>query len=844
MDKRRKKRLIVFASAIILLVLLCLSISFFSPAQRVVVRSVFRILGVDARIDFSRLRIAPRRISIDGLRFSMRKSGTSVEFDSLRVEGIGLSEHRVKGLALFGPKIVIAASRKGEAGGSNKKSKKNKKGIPKFRIDSLFVDRASFDAGGFSARDFSYIGSIESRRGAISFAADSIGAFLPGRGRLTRAVGTIAYDGDIALDLSLALMRSKLDLKGSISNFDPIEWQFSGGGDTVDLVEVDSLLGLDALVGKGRVAIDLGGRGDSVSGKVSLDGEIFDIPAGNAQADLLVANQRLLLSNLRGEAWGAFVDDGEVRLDFSDKGNGVGIGIDATVRGLDLNSFVKNGGLPSSLSGSASIEGRIENEEAMLSIKGDLGAGAIFGIPFDEASGSLYVSPDSVRFYPGFDVAFGRDFLTLEGTIVFDGEIFIEFGLWAPDVARIASLLGIENVVGGRLRIENGEVLGSVDHPILSLDLSSDSLVTSFFHHDRLTGDATLYDIATSPHGDVYIMSEGSVAGLGYDSLLVNVEVHGNRYYVKPLRIWGDTLSAKGIAEILAGKDSIGIRTEGLELVLLGKPVVLESTFTVSIVGDRIEASPLFASALGGRIAVDKIRSDLDNVSFKAYLHGLKYEELGDLLGSKDIYGSIDGSFFYSTSGDVKGGTGDYSLNIDDLTTGGLEWDEVKAEGSLHGGVLEVEPFVMSRKTERYTVTGQADLSDADMPFSVEVRGKGERIGLIPAFIEEVDSVVGPFNLTLSAIGDRDSLFADGRFRFRDGVLGMRDLADPIESLYVRLSLDGDRLSVDSLTGVIGALPIDSKSIWARLKRLFTRKRKEYGRFAIGGSLDLSDPKS
>ncbi len=813
--------------------------------QRLSVRSILRVAGIDAQVDFDRLRFSRHNLYIDGLELSIPDKGISVEFDSLRSE-FSIRGRRAQMIALYRPQIVITPAKAGdEKPVSEDAESAEKSELPNIRIDSLFIDRAEFGTGGFSAEDFTYIGSMETKRGAIILVADSIGAFLPGRGRVNCAKGSIVYDDGIALDLLLTLNRTNLDVEGAITNFDPVEWHFKGGGETVDLVEVDSLLGLDVLVGNGNLEIDLGGRGDSVSGNIFLNGEIFDIPAGNVRTDLVFANQRLVLANLCGEAWGASVD-ADIQLDFTKNksGGSIGLSIHGSAENLDLNAFMVDSGLPSRLTGETRIEGTILDESVMLSIFGDLDAGEILGFPFDEVTGSLFVSPDSVRFYPGFEVLTGGNFLTFTGVIVMDGEIFIEFGLWARDVAKIASWFGIEDVVGGRLRLENGEILGTVDNPILSLDIMSDSLVTAFLQHDRLVGDVTMYDLATFPHGDIYIVTGGSIAGLGFDSLMTNVEIHGNRFYVKPLRIWGDTLSVKGIAEIYIDEDSIGIQAEGLELIFLGKPVVLESTFTVSILGENIEASPLLASALGGNLVVEDFRGDRDGISLKASFKDLRYGELGDIVGSRDIYGRINGSLFYSTSSDVEGGTGTFSLAIDDLVTGDLRWEKAEAEGAIHGGVLKIEPFVVSRKTEKYTMNGWVDLSADDKPFSVEVGGSGDRIDALHAFLVEVDSAVGPYDLTLFVAGNRDFIFADGRFEWNNGVLVMRDLADPIESLCVRMTLDGEKLYVDSLSGVIGALPIDSKSIWARVKRLFTRRKKEYGNFELEGLIDFFEPTS
>jgi len=811
-------------------------ITFWSPIQRFTARAAFKFFKIDAEVEFENLDFWLNSLRVEGLEFRFAKSAIVVSLDSLSAD-FSLRDKVVHRLDIYRPRVKVgefpqtAPGKPSEGGGSK---------TPDVLVEKLNITEGVFSIDGFSIEDLSYIGAAGLVNNRVELTVDSIGAYLPGRGRLIRGAGELSFDQILEMDFDLTLARSTLKVRGAISSFDPFEWHFAGGGKNVDLVEVDSILGLGFLDGGGEVRIDLSGGDDFVEGEVFIDGEIFNIPAKKVSTRLVFRDQKLTLPNIRGSAWGAPVE-ARLELDFTkeESGGGIGLIIDGTTKNFNLNAFIPDGSLPTNLSGKTRIDGRIIGEAVELVIRGDLGAGSILEFPFDAVSGSLFVAEDSVRFYPGFEIVTAGNFITMLGVIVFESEIFIEFGLWARDVASIASWFGLEEIVGGRLRLENGMILGPIDNPVLSLDIMSDSLTTAIFEHDWLQGDLTIYNLFDGMRGNIYLMSEGAVGPLGYDSLLVNLEIHGNRYYVKPLRMWGDTLSIKGLAEIYADDDSVGIQVEGLEVSILGQPVVLESTFTVNIIGDEINSSPLLARAMHGGLLVENLKGNTDNFSFTAILDDLHFADLGKILGTKDIDGNISGSMFYA-SGD--GGTGNFTLEVEDLITGGLPWQEAKAEGTLNGGVLSISPLVVSRPTERYLLTGNIDLSGEGTPFSFEARGKGSKIEALPAFVAEVDSAVGPFEVIVSVGGTSDSLFLEGGFNWKNGVLGLRDLADPVEQVFAELTLQGSSVSIDSLSGVIGAPPIGDKSLWERIKRIFTKKRLEYGEFAAKGSIDLSDP--
>jgi len=838
--RRIEVALLIAIGAVILIVLFVSALYWITPIQRWTIQRVLAVTGAPVHLDFDKLRFGIDFIRADNLLLYVHTEdkGFLIRADSLRAR-FEFKCRLVHNLEIYRPRVSIGdmegpKSSREHVGGFN---------LPDFQIDTLFITDGEMDAGNFSLRELFCKGSFTSAGKSISFYPDSLEVFLPHRGVINNAVGKVVLNSGIVIELDLVLNRSELSVEGVIESFDPLAWRFKAGGEKIDLAEVDSLLSLGFLIGDGHAEIDLSGTKDTVAGDVFIDGSIYNIQAGNTSTYLHFKNRKLRLSSLKGMLWGAPVD-ATLEMSFpKEKGAGhIDMVIDGYIGNLDLNSFLPDGGVPSNISGRAHVVGKIVDKLVFMAIRGDLGPGSIFGINFDAATGSVYVAPDSILFFPGFEVLRGGNLLTMNGIIVYKGEIYIEFGVWAPNISKLADIVGLEEVIGGRARLENSEILGSVKEPILSIEIVSDSLVTSFVEHSSFHGEATIYNLIDAPRGNVYIESEGAFGELTYDSLLTNIEICGNRYYIKPFLCWGDKLSAKGIAEIYASPESTGICAEGLELVFLGKPVSLESTFTVGIVGDTIRSTDLFIGTLGGLIEIKNLQGDKDNLTLNADFENLQLAHLAEFIPVESISGHLSGDLFLTMPYDYAGAHGSYYIRFDDTEINGLQWQRAEAEGSIHDGIVDVQPLVIDRESEKYTLRGWIDPNSDSLPFSFEINGRGERFDAFSSFVEEVDSAIGPFDFTLSIAGTSDSLFAEGKLDWRQGILGLKSLADPVESLSLGLSLVGNWIVIDTFGGTIGALPVESKSLWARVKRIFTRQKKEYGDFSAMGDIDISNP--
>lgn len=839
----RRIEIIVFPVfiAVILIVLFLSAIYWVNPIQEFFIRRLIALFDLPFEIDYDRLRVGMDFLEVDNLYLKITTDGTEivVRADSVRTN-FNLPAREVPQLDLFHPDVSIISK-----GGDNESVVSVPDfDIPDFQIYKLTIFDGRFSASEIEIEDIAYRGSMTSAGDGIVLEPDSLGAYLNGRGRIVNATGKVILERGIGVDMDIRLARSMVSGTGEITQIDPIAWRFEVAGNSVDLVEIDSVLGLGFLEGHGDIEIDLEGRGEEVSGDVFIDGEVFTIPAGNASGHLDFRDNRLVITDLKGSAWGATMDVRlQMRFPEEEGAAPIAMEIEGDVENFNLNSFMEPGDeLPTDLTGHARVVGQIDDTLVTMTIIGDLGAGSIMNIAFDAASGSLYVSPDSINFYPGFEALRAGNYLTMTGIIVFDKEIYIQFGLWAPNLANLMQIVDMQDIIEGRARIENGEILGDLEHPILSMDLVSDNLTTASVTHDRFLAQMTIYDLIEAPHGDIYIESEGKFGGISYDSLITQVEIHGNRYYVKPFLLWGDSISAKGVAEIVTEPDSVGIRAEGFELEYRGHSVALESTFVVGVKGDKISSSILYARLLGGEIKIDNFVGDKENITLNAWIEGIKIQEVTDYLPVDAVLGELSGEFFVRMPYDISGANGSYHMRLSQFALNDLDFSRAEVEGAIHDGVFEIEPLVIGRETEQYFLRGWVDPATEGIPFNIEMNGRGTRSDVLSSFVQEVDSIVGPFEMTMSASGSADSLYADGRVSWNNGVIGLQTLADPVESLSLAITLTGDRVIIDTLTGVIGALPIESKSIWSRMVGFFKKDRKRYGRFSVGGGIDITNP--
>lgn len=839
--------MIIFPIAIVVVLLLAVFASIYqiTPIQKSVLTLASNLFKLPLSFDYDYLRVGLNYLLVDNLRLRIVIDADTfeIEADTIRAE-FNIRNREVSYAMVHRPRVSIIIADTGQGS--------EEKGIPEFDIPDFQINRLRLRHGSlriddFEMEDIAYRGSMASVGKGIIFKPDSLGAVLVGRGRVFAAKGEVKLEESIKVDVELHLARSNLSGRGAITNIKPIGWNFAVESDFADLIEVDSILGLGFLDGAGAVKIDLEGFGETVSGYVYIDGEIFTIPAKKASGQLDFRNNRLVIKQLRGSAWGAGVDANLEMFFPEDENSGEPIRmiLDGYARNLNLDVFMEEPGLlPTNLTGKARVEGLLTDSTISMKIFGDLDRSGIFDIYFDNASGSLFVSEDSVVFYPGFEVFRAGNYLTMQGILVLDSEIYVEFGLFAPNLADLTSIVGLENTIYGRVRIENAEILGNIEHPILSFELVSDHLMTGPVTHDRFLAQATIYNLIESPKGNIYIESEGQFAGIDYDSLITQIDIYGNRYYIKPFMLWGDSILAKGVAEVLVGEDSLTITAQGFEVEFYNHPVALESTFSVTIKGDTITATPLYVGVFGGDVIVDNFVGDKDYLTIGAKVQNISAQKASDLMPFESVFGQLHGEIFLRLPYSIEGAVGQYEMHLDELNINGLDFTRAEIRGQINDGIIQVKPLVIGRETEQYFLQGWIDPTEDNFPFDFEATIRGTRAELLTTFIDDIDSLVGPFSSNVSFSGSKDTLFASGRLSWDKGVLGLKMLADPIESLHLSLELTGDKLVIDSLSGVIGALPVEDKTIWARITKIFRKERKKYGSLAVSGDIDISEPTS
>jgi len=842
--KKRKYIKIFTVMVLFLLAFVIFIISAFfliTPVQRWVIKRAIAIKGIPVHVDYDRMKIGFDRLCVDNLLVFYRLDNVDilVKADSIRSEFV-LLERYVNRLEVYRPRVDVDEREKSLPDKKKEQKPENRSSQSKpfnISVENLVISDGHFNILGFDIEDFSFLGSLVSENDIHVLSPDSMGVFLPGRGRANKISGEIVYGDSLGMDVILDAQRSKLEVVGELFGFSPINWHFMAQGEQVDLVEIDSILGLDVLQGKGRVKIDLSGKEDSVSGYAFIDGEVFDIPTDAASCNLLFRNNRLLLENLKGGAWGSEID-ARLEMYFPEGDDPTILKIQGQAQNLDLNSFMDDDQLSSNLSGIVDIDGKLFDNDVSLLIKGILSEGSILNIPFSNAAGSLYVDSDSVYFYEGFEVQKLHDIIRLTGIIETDGEIYIDAGLWSQDLSELTGLLNMDEIVGGRgwMLIE---ILSNNGQLIVSGEINSDSLVSSVLQHDDFMAEFTLYDIIEQPRGIIYINSQGSIFDTEYDSLRATLDLHGQRIYIKPFRIWSKNYTGSAICEVLLQAYETRIKTEGLELRSYNKTLNLDSALTVSIIGDSIISSPVYLGLLDGSARIDALESDGSEIDINAQLKNLNLKDLDDIMPLPNIEGKLEGKIQAKIELETGKFNGETDLEIHDFSSNGLNWDKAYIKSNFKQGKVFISPLSLERRTEKYSINGWIDPFKKNTEMSLEFKGEGQRLDIITSGLAEIDSAVGPFRINAKLDGNVDELNIQGDFKWENGAIGVRGLADPIEDLRVKLLLSENNLFIDSLSGKIGAKPMQRKSIWNRVKNIFRKEVEDYGRFAAAGSLNI-----
>lgn len=151
-------------------------------------------------------------------------------------------------------------------------------------------------------------------------------------------------------------------------------------------------------------------------------------------------------------------------------------------------------------------------------------------------------------------------------------------------------------------------------------------------------------------------------------------------------------------------------------------------------------------------------------------------------------------------------------LTATPLTYGSYSMDRARVRADYRGQTLEVRDFEMNTGTVASNINGRLPLTLAlgenptlpERPMQWEVRIPRGDLAVLPAFVPQIGSATGSFEMNARISGTPQRPELDGAFKVRDGVVRLAAREEVLEKVQADFRLDETRITLDRLTAVQG----------------------------------------
>jgi len=607
----------------------------------------------------------------------------------------------------------------------------------------------------------------------------------------------------------------------------------------------------------GHVALDSSG---TLCGAGALSGEIEDRVVEDLDLSFTYRNKRFEFSQLRGTALAAEFA-GQGFLDLSNRPEAYGY--TGRVRGFDLNHVAFNT-FSSNLSGHLSMNGRGLTERGLrLKFDLNLGDGRFDEYTFDSAAGHLDVTTEATVFGDDFSVVYKNTDLRFSGFVEYDDSVDIFANVYFHDLSDFEGQTFIDSLDGHGYAFLN--LIGETESPAIIGQFESDALRV----FDLYTGQ--FYGRYNIPHvfdyrGGWANLSWGESVGwsLPLDSLNARLRFSGTEVYIDSACAFfpGLSLCSNGwldwkentipvhLDDFVGNFEDQTFRAVDTIRFAIDTVGFTFEPFTISGVVGRLQAEGniSFDTHLDVHLQVDSFRFDpywrriFPNVSLTGLVQ-LAADLGGDfdrptiegsgatteLVFDGQHIGDFNSSFSYA----------DRQLLVDSLTLSHAEW-------FLTGrGVFPVD-----------LAFTEVDQRILDAPQDFRVTGAGRALDPIVWYMPDVvESVRGPWELSVQLTGTPTRPRFGGSGRLTDGRLKTVELANVIENLDVDLEFRHDTIRVVNATGRIdggrtkgkitanGTITVESFDTYVYDLRLTGEEipaRFEFEDYSVTANVDLS----
>gem|GEM_PF-5808097 len=717
--------------------------------------------------------------------------------------------------------------------GEKKQPKENiLTGLPCIGIDNLIVRDGNLSFGE-EIKEIYFEGALYVSAERLVLQIDSAGARIPSRGRIVSLQGNAEYSGNkIAGHFELKPLSSDwivLDLE--LTNLKPIMCRLKISTDNLVMSEIDSLLGTQGtLTGQGRVKCDVLVISNIFKGSAFVDGEFFGIKMKTTSANFKYANGLLELAELKGNAFGGDIT-GDIKL-----------WLNKTPLQYSAKAYVENFNLAvlagkdfkTNLKGNVVVKGSgTTPEEMILEISYSSASGKFLSFDIDSSSGSLRITPDSLRFYSPTYAYYKSVYLSCSGFQSGKKEIRIEFNI-RGSITDIAPLLNLPPITG-ELKV-SGNIGGNPKNPFIEGSLKISKASYSNLGAESINSEFLVRNISKNPQIEADIHAKSvRYSKFTFDSLFAKASGTRSKVSFYPFTLWGDSLFLVATGSY---DTTNGLLLSSAHGRFLDKDFSIDREFQMKLTKEAINFSALNLNILGGTVYISPGRYEHNIFQGSGRFQKISLKEIADFLKTKyKISGELGGEFGIAVdkSGEIGG---QLWFEVSSPVLGGVPVEMLSGGITLQGKDLFIDSLRIKSSEESYTLTG--GVHNFGESLDILIKANGTKNSFLPGFVKGIDDFSGTYDVSLRIRGSKNAPHISGSLNLKNGTLALSALNDPLTNIMLQAESNLDTLKILKFSGELHTTPIRKRDLWYFLKRLVFSEKEKIGTISGTGYITLS----
>ncbi len=580
------------------------------------------------------------------------------------------------------------------------------------------------------------------------------------------------------------------------------------------------------------------------SGNATLDGLFYDRKFDDVDADFNYKDKRLSFENINGRIFGAPLN-GKCWLDFGMKPEKYHV--DVRVSNLDLNNLAFNT-LETDFNGYVRINGRgLKPENLLMKFDVNLGETRIETYRFDTAKGRFDLTLSDIVFREDFQAEYKHTDVQFNGSLEYEGDVNISGDAQFNDLNDFDEQIFIEDLGGtGNAHFYAN---GATEDFNLYGTLNSDSCRIYGIYTSSFNAALSLESFISHPQGEVkFGMGRGELYSFPMNSADGFVVVAGDYVFIDSLKIdFGNVkcwLSGRYDGAFMPADLSL----DSLLLSVRGNEITNNDTLIILLNEDEIGFSQFKLNTNAGTIEADGSIDDENNMDLSVRLEKV---DISPYISIVDYYNRWDGllSGTVSLRGDFEQPVIRGNLSVLDFGYNFYTLGKLESKFDYSDRIIEFTSLKLSDSLSVISAIGYLPINLSfdevsrripDSTFSVEIEAEGDQLNIVSIFIPQIEYLFADYDAKLLIDNHIFSPTFEGQLELTDGILKIRDLAEPVYNLSGVIILDNKIINVDSLKGNLEVTKQREQNIFGKIWSVFFPSDKAAADIFMQGEVDIS----